>query len=154
MHLAGALSRETPVYAIQSRALRSSAERPKTLREAAKDFTSLMREVQPRGPYAIAGFSAAGVAAMAIAEEVRALGENTDFVGLIDSIPPKSVPIPSPFGRRTATGSAFADGSGPRAGGPERPKRASSALGKRSLRRPARLYTLGRSAARVRAQRR
>ena len=34
---------------------------------------------------------------MAIAEELRALGESTDFVGLIDSLPPMSVSVPSPF---------------------------------------------------------
>ena len=34
---------------------------------------------------------------MAIAEELRALGESTDFVGLIDSVPPLSVSVPSPF---------------------------------------------------------
>jgi AMP-binding enzyme C-terminal domain/Thioesterase domain len=50
-----------------------------------------------RGPYAVAGFSAGGVAAMAVAEELRALGESTDFVGLIDSVTPLSVSVPSPF---------------------------------------------------------
>ena len=68
-----------------------------TLRQMAAYFASLMREVQSRGPYAVAGFSAGGVAAMAIAEELRALGESTDFVGLIDSLTPLSVSVPSPF---------------------------------------------------------
>ena len=98
VHLAEALGGETPVYALQDRGLRPSGGRYETLREAAADFVGLVREVQPRGPYAIAGFSAGGVVAMAIAEELRAAGETTDFVGLIDSGPPRAVPVPSPFG--------------------------------------------------------
>lgn len=98
VHLAAALSSEIPVYALQDRPLLASARRHETLREAVARYTTWIREVQPRGPYAIAGFSAGGIVAMAIAQELRALGESTDFVGLIDSIPPKSVLVPSPFG--------------------------------------------------------
>ena len=97
MYLAEALSADIPVYALQSRASRHPDCGQETLRQMAAYFASLMREVQPRGPYAVAGFSAGGVAAMAIAEELRALGESTDFVGLIDSLTPLSVSVPSPF---------------------------------------------------------
>jgi thioesterase domain-containing protein len=97
VYLAEALSADIPVYALQSRASRHPDCGQETLRQMAAYFASLMREVQPRGPYAVAGFSAGGVAAMAIAEELRALGESTDFVGLIDSVTPLSVSVPSPF---------------------------------------------------------
>ena len=97
MYLAEALSADIPVYALQSRASRHPDCGQETLRQMAAYFASLMREVQPRGPYAVAGFSAGGVAAMAVAEELRALGESTDFVGLINSVTPLSVSVPSPF---------------------------------------------------------
>jgi amino acid adenylation domain-containing protein len=97
VYLAEALSADIPVYALRSRASRHPDCGQETLRQMAAYFASLMRQVQPRGPYAVAGFSAGGVAAMAIAEELRALGESTDFVGLIDSLPPLSVSVPSPF---------------------------------------------------------
>ena len=61
VHLAEALSAEIPVYALQSRASRHPDFGQETLRQAAVYFASLMREVQPRGPYAVAGFSAGGV---------------------------------------------------------------------------------------------
>src|SRR5262249_31597065 len=48
-------------------------------------------------PYAVAGYSASGILALVIAEELHARGESTDFVGLIDSEPPNSVPVPSPL---------------------------------------------------------
>ena len=84
VYLAEALSADIPVYVLQCRTSRHPDCGQETLRQMAAYFASLMREVQPRGPYAVAGFSAGGVAAMAVAEELRALGESTDFVGLID----------------------------------------------------------------------
>lgn len=97
VYLADALSEEIPLYALQTAAGARSCAGQETLRELARAFASRIQEVQPRGPYAVAGFSAAGVVAMAIAEELRTRGEATDFVGVIDSAPPSSVPVPSPF---------------------------------------------------------
>jgi amino acid adenylation domain-containing protein len=97
IHLVDELTEEVPVYALELRAFRD-AERPnETLSEAVTDVVDLMQRVQPRGPYAVAGYSAGGVFAVAIAEELRARSESTDFVALLDSVPPASVPIPSPF---------------------------------------------------------
>jgi aspartate racemase len=98
VHLVETLSAEIPVYALQQflRSRHPDVGR-ETLRQMAVRFARLIREVQPQGPYAVAGFSAGGITAMAIAEELRGLGENTDFVGLIDSLPPVSVSVPSPF---------------------------------------------------------
>lgn len=98
VHLANALGGGITVYALQDPGLRGAGERPGTLSAVAADLARRIREAQPRGPYAIAGYSAGGVVALAIAEELRAVGEATDFVGLIDSGPPRSVPFPSPFG--------------------------------------------------------
>ena len=61
MYLAEALSADIPVYALQSQASRHPDCGQETLRQMAAYFASLMREVQPRGPYAVAGFSAGGV---------------------------------------------------------------------------------------------
>ena len=97
VHLVDALSDDVPVYALRLRAFRDSEHPDQTLREAARDLADLMQEAQPRGPYAVAGYSAGGILALVIAEELRARGESTDFVGLIDSAPPNSVPVPSPL---------------------------------------------------------
>jgi thioesterase domain-containing protein len=56
-----------------------------------------MQRIQTTGPYSIAGFSAGGVFAVAIAEELAVRGESADFIGLIDSVPPASVPMASPL---------------------------------------------------------
>jgi amino acid adenylation domain-containing protein len=97
VHLVDALSDDVPVYALQLRAFGGNERPDETLEEALREVVDLMQQVQPRGPYAIAGFSAGGVFAVAIAEELRARGEATDFVGLIDCVPPASVPTPSPL---------------------------------------------------------
>jgi thioesterase domain-containing protein len=96
--LVNAISRDVPVYALQLHAF-ADGERPdETLSDAVKEIVELVRQVQPRGPYSVAGFSAGGTFAVAIAEELSKRGETTDFVCLIDSVPPSSVPIPSPLG--------------------------------------------------------
>ena len=61
---------------------------------------------------------------MAIAEELRARGESTDFVGLIDTLPPKSVSVPSPFTSPRRLASVLADARGPGVGGRGPPRAA------------------------------
>jgi thioesterase domain-containing protein len=49
-----------------------------------------MQEVQPHGPYAVMGFSAGGIIALAIAEAMRDRGESMALVAVLDSVPPVS----------------------------------------------------------------
>ncbi len=122
VHLAEAMGGDTPLYGLQTPAGPKSGLAQGTLRELAAYFASRIQELQPRGPYAVAGFSAAGIVAMAIAQELHTRGETTDFVGIIDSVPPRSVPVPSPFSSlrrlfrlsRTAVGRVRETLSGPR----------------------------------------
>ena len=97
IHVASAMSPDIPVRALQTRALREPHLAGESLTEAAAYYASLMKDEQPKGPYAVAGFSLGGVVAMAIAEELHARGESTDFVALVDSVPPWSVPVLTPF---------------------------------------------------------
>ncbi|MEI9952093.1 MAG: amino acid adenylation domain-containing protein [Pseudomonadota bacterium] len=97
VHLVDAISASIPVYALQLHAFGGDDDPSESLSDAVKAVVTLMLQVQQRGPYAIAGFSAGGVFAVAIAEELAARGERCDFVGLIDSVPPASVPMLSPF---------------------------------------------------------
>jgi thioesterase domain-containing protein len=95
-NLGKALHPDIPVYAIQHR-LRASENGPAhDLTTAARHYAGLLRAAEPQGPYAIAGYSAGGIVALAIAESLHAVGAKTDFVGLIDSTPPATVPIPLP----------------------------------------------------------
>jgi thioesterase domain-containing protein/acyl carrier protein len=95
VHLGEALGKGHPVYALQIRGLKQGDELHDNLTVAANFYADLMQEVQPKGPYALIGFSAGGIIALAIAEVLRDRGESMAFVGVLDSVPP--VASKSPF---------------------------------------------------------
>jgi amino acid adenylation domain-containing protein len=96
-NLAKALHPDIPVYGLQPGQICKSDNEHHDLAEAARHYAAEIRKTQPVGPYSIAGYSAGGIVALAIAQALHAGGEKTDFVGLIDSTPPASVSIPPPF---------------------------------------------------------
>ena len=96
-NLANALHPDIPVYGFQHSPVRKSDEAHHDLAETARHYAEQIRKTQPTGPYAIAGYSAGGIVAIAIAQALHECGDKTDFVGLIDSTPPASVSIPPPF---------------------------------------------------------
>ncbi|TWA72710.1 amino acid adenylation domain-containing protein [Azospirillum brasilense] len=48
---------------------------------------AILREVQPRGPYHLLGYSLGGTVAYGLAVRLRRLGERVDFLGLLDTYP-------------------------------------------------------------------
>ena len=79
-----------PVYGLQAHGLgRSGAQMPDTLEEAAADFISHIRRVQPYGPYHLLGWSYGGLVAHAIASRLRAEGEPVGVLALLDAYPPE-----------------------------------------------------------------
>lgn len=96
-HLADALHPDLPVHALQSRGLRRGQVPHHSLSEAAEEYADVIRATQPRGPYGLAGFSAGAVVALAVADTLHRRGERTDFVGLVDAVPPASIAVASPF---------------------------------------------------------
>jgi thioesterase domain-containing protein len=52
----------------------------------------MITEVQPEGPYRLAGWSAGGVFAYAVAERLVATGRAVEFVGLLDTFHPATRP--------------------------------------------------------------
>jgi amino acid adenylation domain-containing protein len=97
VHLVNALDRCVPAYALQIRGWRAGEVPHTDLREAARDYVSWMQEVQPSGPYALAGYSAGCIVIIDIARELLERGERVDFVGMIDGTPPPTVEYPSCF---------------------------------------------------------
>lgn len=55
--------------------------------EMASNYTSAVKHTQPKGPYAIAGYSYGGVVAFEVAKRLEAMGDEVKFMGLIN-IPP------------------------------------------------------------------
>jgi amino acid adenylation domain-containing protein len=73
-----------PTYGVRD--VGESLSRP--LARIAREHVEAVRAVQPRGPYAIAGWSFGGMVAYEMAVQLQAAGEIVSFVGLLDTIAP------------------------------------------------------------------
>ena len=83
--LAAQLSRQLPVYAIQSRLLSGAQEEWNSLEEMAQDYAGLIVEQQPEGPIRLAGFSAGGIFALAAASELERSGRKVSLLSMIET---------------------------------------------------------------------
>ena len=84
-HIAHLLSKDRGFYGLQARGLYGGEAPHMTLTEAATDYIAEMREVQPHGPYILAGFSGGGLTAYEIARQLKEAGEETRLLILLDS---------------------------------------------------------------------
>jgi thioesterase domain-containing protein len=83
LKLARLLGSDLPVYGLQS------PDPPQEdVREMAARYLAVVREVQPRGPYRIAGWSMGGVVAFELARQLEAQGETTEILAMIDASAP------------------------------------------------------------------
>lgn len=93
--LARRLGPEHPVLAIRGADLGHRALRP-SLEEIAAEYADALRQVRPRGPYALCGWCSAGVVALEMARRLETDGEQIAFVALFDArevyFPPMSWP--------------------------------------------------------------
>ncbi|MFN3988462.1 MAG: amino acid adenylation domain-containing protein [Rhodocyclaceae bacterium] len=62
----------------------NGAEGPRNLLDLAKQHARVIKELQPRGPYRICGWSLGGAIAPLVAGLLEDAGESVDFVGAID----------------------------------------------------------------------
>ena len=84
-HVALELGRDRPVYGLQARGLIGDMEPHTRIEDAARDCIAEMRQVQPEGPYFVAGFSGGGITALEIAQQLRAMGEEVGLLTLFDT---------------------------------------------------------------------
>jgi len=95
-YLSELLEGTAPMYGLQMRGLRDGEEAHDNLRDAAEFYIERMKEVQPKGPYSLAGFSAGGTVGLAIAEALHERGETTDLMLILDAVP-AGIKYASPF---------------------------------------------------------
>ncbi len=96
-HLAEQLNDTVPVYGLQMRGLAGGDKVYDNLRDAAEYHIERMREIQPEGPYSLAGYSAGGTICLAIAEALHDQGETVDLMLMLDAVP-LGIEIASPLG--------------------------------------------------------
>ncbi|NBM21273.1 alpha/beta fold hydrolase, partial [Streptomyces sp. GC420] len=63
-----------------------------TMEEKAAHYLDIMRELQPRGPYHLLGWSFGGCLAYEVACRLHAAGDSVGYLGLIDTILPAALP--------------------------------------------------------------
>jgi thioesterase domain-containing protein len=85
--LAQRLSRQRPFYGIRSRGLHGEPDLPSRLEEMAEEYLTAIREIRPHGPYLIGGWSAGGLVALEMAQQLREQGESIRMLALLDTSP-------------------------------------------------------------------
>lgn len=74
-----------PVYALQSIGLSGQRNPDSTIEAMAGRYLSEIRKVQPGGPYVLGGYSAGGLVAFEMAQQLLRMGETVDTVLLFDT---------------------------------------------------------------------
>ena len=84
-YLALRIGADRPVYGLQARGIYGREAPRETFEEMARDYLAELRTVQPHGPYLLGGFSGGGLIAYEMAQQLRAEGEETAIVILLDT---------------------------------------------------------------------
>ncbi|MBI4852597.1 MAG: amino acid adenylation domain-containing protein [Acidobacteria bacterium] len=83
--LASQLGKEQPFYGFQSNGLNAEQKPHETIEEMAAHYIELMKQVQPEGPYQLAGHSMGGVIAFEMAQQLLAKDDVVELLALFDS---------------------------------------------------------------------
>jgi amino acid adenylation domain-containing protein len=90
--LARHLSAEQPLYGLQPSGLDGRRPLDRGIEEMASRYLEKLREVQPRGPYLLAGRCNGATVAYEMAQRLRAEGEEVPLLATLDSDPPPAGP--------------------------------------------------------------
>jgi len=74
-----------PLYGLQARGFAHDERAAQTLQEMVADYVSLMRSVQPSGPYHLLGWSFGGLLSHAVGCELQRQGERIGLLAILDT---------------------------------------------------------------------
>ncbi len=83
--LAMLVGTDHPIYGVQAQSLLDGQPALLRLEDQAAFYLAEIREIQPKGPYYFLGYSYGGTIALEIAHQLRAIGENVELLGMLDS---------------------------------------------------------------------
>jgi thioesterase domain-containing protein len=92
-HFAREVGIDRPVYGLQARGLYGDHEPHTSFADMARDYLAEIREIQPEGPYLLAGYSGGGITAFEIAQQLLAQGEQVGHVVMLDTAFPQQPPL-------------------------------------------------------------
>ncbi|MFW8595359.1 type I polyketide synthase [Cribrihabitans neustonicus] len=84
-HLALLVGRDRPVYGLQAKGLTGGDAPHDRIDNAAQSCLEEIRQVQPEGPYLLGGFSGGGITAYEMAQQLKAAGQETAALILLDT---------------------------------------------------------------------
>jgi thioesterase domain-containing protein len=85
LQLSQQLGSDQPFYGLQAPGVDGIREPLASVPEMASEYLEAIRRVQPRGPYAVGGWSFGGIVAYEIAQQIRAAGEDMQLLAIIDA---------------------------------------------------------------------
>jgi thioesterase domain-containing protein len=80
-----------PIYGLQGEGINFPKGQTLNIESMASQYLEAIREVQPRGPYFLTGYSAGGITAYEIAQQIRAGGDEVRLLAIVDGDAPPSV---------------------------------------------------------------
>ncbi|MEO3808653.1 non-ribosomal peptide synthase/polyketide synthase [Sphaerisporangium sp. B11E5] len=80
-----------PLYGVQAAGLTGDEPLPGAIEEMAAEYLSLIRAVQPEGPYRLAGWSLGGVVAHAVATRIQQEGGAVALLAVLDGYPTREI---------------------------------------------------------------
>lgn len=90
---------DRPLYGIQAIGLTKEVELPGSVEAIAAYHIPEILKIQPKGPYAVAGYSYGGFMAYEIAKQLIAMGKEVSFFGIIDTNAWAAMPPETELGR-------------------------------------------------------
>jgi thioesterase domain-containing protein/acyl carrier protein len=100
--LVKSLGVERPIYGFQANYKLDFEEQDFKIENMARKYIKELRDVQPHGPYNLSGFSLGGIIAYEMAQQLKASGEETAFLGIIDTEAPHPRDTIAFYARRKA----------------------------------------------------
>ncbi len=76
---------DQPLYGVQALGFNHPTNIPATMEDIAKRYLDEILQVQPEGPYALAGYSLGGFFAFEIAKQLIDMGKSISFLGVMDT---------------------------------------------------------------------
>ncbi|HEX3045685.1 MAG TPA: amino acid adenylation domain-containing protein [Bacillota bacterium] len=91
MHLSNYLAADSNLWGIRSERFADHCPQSLTIEDIARKYVQKIRQVQPQGPYRIAGWCIGGTISYEIVRQLELMNETVAFFGLINSLAPQPV---------------------------------------------------------------
>jgi amino acid adenylation domain-containing protein len=92
-NLARHVDEDQPLYGLPARGFDGKMPADSSIEAMAEHCIRNMRQVQPRGPYSLAGYCSGGLIAFEMARRLHARGERVELLALCDSLAPGFHPL-------------------------------------------------------------